>query len=132
MPLIALRLEIYCWMQVLCSILSRIKSGFAHIQLRDIVHLDGIAYDVEGVGDVHLLFASGASVLLRHVQHVPSMVECLISIPQLRDEGYCFTLLEYSKRLHRGSLVIARGARRGMDFPLPHCPFVTFEMVWSP
>ena len=31
---------------------------------RYIVYLDGITYDVEGVGDVHLLFASGASVLL--------------------------------------------------------------------
>ena len=35
--------------------------------------LDDIACDVECVGDVHLLFASGASILLRHVQHVPSM-----------------------------------------------------------
>ena len=52
---------------------------------RHIVHLDGIAYDVEGVGDVHLLFASGALILLRHVRQVPSMAQCLISIPQLQD-----------------------------------------------
>lgn len=106
---------------MLCSIKSRIESGFAHIQLRDIVHLDGIVYDNEGVGDVHLLFASGALVFIRHVRYVPSMAQCLISIPQLRDEGYRFTLLEHSWRLHRDSLVIARGARRGTDCPLHIC-----------
>ena len=42
----------------------------------------------------------------------------MISIPQLRDEGYRFTLLEHSWRIHRGSLVIARGARCGTNCPL--------------
>ena len=49
------------------------------------------------------------------------MAQCLISIPQLRDEGYRFTLLEHSWRFHNGLLVIARGARRGTDCPLHIC-----------
>ena len=57
-------------------------------------------------------------MVLHDVRHMPTITECLVSIPCLRDDGYAFTHTEHSWRIHRGSLVVARGSCCGTDFPL--------------
>ena len=79
---------------------------------------DMLGGDVAGVGDVHLRFADGASLVLCDVRHVPTMTQSLVSIAQLRDDGYAFLHTEHSWRLHRGLLVVARGARSSTNFPI--------------
>ena len=84
----------------------------------DCADTDSLGSDVAGVGDVHLHFVDGASMVLHDVRHMPTITECLVSIPCLRDDGYAFMHTEHSWRIHRGSLVVARGACCGTDFPL--------------
>ena len=83
----------------------------------DCADTDSLGSDVAGVGDVHLHFVDGASMVLHDVRHIPTMIECLVSIPCLRDDGYAVMHTEHSWRIHRGSLVVARGACCGTDFP---------------
>ena len=83
------------------------------------MHLaDGSAYDIDGAGDICLLLPSGASYTLRHVRYVPGLRQSLISVRQLQDSGCRVVLGEHSFQMHCGSLVIARGARCGMLYPL--------------
>ena len=84
----------------------------------DCVHGDDGSCDIAGVGDVCLVFASGASIMLRDVRHVPGMASSLISIGQLRDSGCHVTFRDESWKMRKGSLAIARGARIGTDYPL--------------
>ena len=51
---------------------------------------DTLSSDVVGVGDIRLVFADGASLVLHDVRHVPPMTQCLVSTAQLQDDGYAF------------------------------------------
>ena len=83
------------------------------------VHMtDGSVHKIAGAGDVRLSLPSGASYLLRHVRYVPDLRVSLISVGQLRDCGCRISLRERDFTMHLGSLVIARGARCGMLYPL--------------
>lgn len=74
---------------------------------------DGSTFAIVGAGDVTLSLPSGASLVVRHVHHVPDLPQSLISVRQLRDTGCHVVLDMHSFRLHRGQLVIARGASVG-------------------
>ena len=78
------------------------------------VEVDNLGGDIAAIGDVHVVFTDGASMVLHDVRHMPQMTHSVIFISQLRDEGYAFRHTEQSWRLHRGLLVIAKGAKSGM------------------
>ncbi|KAH7440286.1 hypothetical protein KP509_04G099800 [Ceratopteris richardii] len=81
---------------------------------RGCVHMpDGMAYDIEGAGDVCIMLPSGASLILRHVRYVPSFPMSLISVSQLQ-ESRCYAFLgEHHFQLQLGQLMLVRGARIG-------------------
>ncbi|MCO5578024.1 hypothetical protein L7F22_031862 [Adiantum nelumboides] len=83
------------------------------------VHLtDGSIHEIVGVGDVRMSLPSGALLVLRHVCHVPSLTRSLISVSQLRDNGCHVVLDENDFSLHRGQLVLARGASVDSTCPM--------------
>ena len=84
---------------------------------------DSLGGDVAGIGDIHVVFADGASMVLHDVRHMPQIAQCVVFVPQLRDEGYVVTHTEHSWKIHRGSLVVVRGARSGITFPL-YCSYI--------
>ena len=83
---------------------------------------DTLSSDVAGVGDIRLVFADGASLVLHDVRHMPTLTQCLVSATQSRDDGYAFMHTKHSWKIQRGLLVVARGARSGTDFPL-YCSY---------
>ena len=62
----------------------------------DCADMDSLGSDVVGVGDIRLVFADGASLVLHDVRHMPTLTQCLVSTSQLRDDGYAFTHTEHS------------------------------------
>ena len=50
---------------------------------------DTLSSDVAGVGDIHLVFADGASMVLHDVRHMPTMTKCLVSTAQ----QFCETMV---------------------------------------
>ena len=66
--------------------------------------------DVRGVGEIHLQFAGGGSLVLQGVRYMPDARRSQISIPQLR-ESDCqqVTLTEQLFTLWRGQLVLTKG-----------------------
>ena len=78
--------------------------------------------DVAGVGGICLVFADGASMVLHDVRHM-QMTQCMIFVSQLQDKDYAFTHTDSSWKIHRGLLVVARGARSGIEFPL-YCSYI--------
>ena len=82
------------------------------------MHLHGLVYEIEGAGDVCMSLPSGASYTLRHVRYVPGLRQSLISIRQLQDSGCQVLLGEQSFQMRCGSLVIARGDRSCLIYPL--------------
>ena len=83
---------------------------------------DGSVYDIEGVGDVCMSLPSGASYMLRHVRYVLGLSQSLISVSQLCDDGCEVTLDEHCFQMQCGSLVIARGARSCLVYPMHITP----------
>ena len=83
---------------------------------------DTLSSNVVGVGDIRLVFADGASLVLHDVRHMPTLTQCLVSTAQLQDDGYDFIHIEHSWKIQRGLLVVARGARSGTYFPL-YCSY---------
>ena len=55
--------------------------------------------DVVGVGDICLVFADGASLVLHDVRHMPTLTQCLVSTAQLRDDGYAFMHTQHSWKI---------------------------------
>ena len=82
------------------------------------MHLHGSAYEIASAGDVCLSFPSGASYTLRHVRYVPEITQSLISVRQLQDSGCQVFLGEQSFQMRCRSLVIARGDRSRLIYPL--------------
>ena len=79
---------------------------------------DGSAYDIEGVGDICMFLPSGALLTLRYVRYVPGLNQSVILVSQLQSSGHRVLLGEWSFQMHWGSLVMARGARSGLVYPL--------------
>ena len=93
-------------------------SSFSSGRLGCVRLADGSAYDIQGAGDVCLSLPSGASYTLRHVRYVPGLSQSLISVRQLQDSGCRVLLREQCFQVQCGSLVIARGARCGLVYPM--------------
>ena len=60
------------------------------------VDTNTLSSNVVSIGDIHLVFVDGASMVLHDVRHMPTMTQCLVSIAQLQDDGYAFMHTEQS------------------------------------
>ena len=63
--------------------------------------MDTLSSDVAGVGNIRLVFADGASLVMHDVRHMPTLTQCLVSTTQLRDDGYAFMHKEHSWKIQR-------------------------------
>lgn len=93
-------------------------SSFSSGRLGCVRLVDGSTCNIEGAGDICLSLPSGASYMLCHVRYVPRLSQSLISVRQLQVSGCRVLLREQSFQMHCGSLVIARGARSGLVYPM--------------
>ena len=85
--------------------------GYAHLG-------SNCACDILGVGDIKFSFANGSSFTVKNVCHVPKLTKSLISAGQLDDSGYQTIFGFHSWKIQKGSMVLARGAKCGMLYPL--------------
>ncbi|GKA91694.1 hypothetical protein Tco_0813619 [Tanacetum coccineum] len=74
---------------------------------------DDKTLDIAGVGDVVLKTSFGTSWTLKNVRYIPGLKNRLISIGQLDEEGYHVGFGDQQWKVTKGSLVVARGNKRG-------------------
>ncbi|GJQ89640.1 retrovirus-related pol polyprotein from transposon TNT 1-94 [Tanacetum coccineum] len=74
---------------------------------------DDKTLDIAGVGDVVLTTSFGTSWTLKDVRYIPGLKKGLISIGQLNEEGYHIGFGDQQWKVTKGSLVVARGNKRG-------------------
>ena len=74
---------------------------------------DGKSLDIVGRGDIDIKTSSGSLWTLHNVKHIPALKRNLISIGQLDDEGLYTTFGDGSWKVIKGSLIMARGKKRG-------------------
>ena len=78
------------------------------------------ACDIEGVGTIHLALENGQELILQDVRYVPGIKKSLLSIGQLDARGYFTTFGGGSWKVHKGSMLIVKGSKRGTLYYL-HC-----------
>lgn len=66
-----------------------------------------------GIGTIFLETSVGTKLVLNNVKHAPDVRLHLISVGVLDDEGYVSTNGDGKWKLIKGSLVVARGNKRG-------------------
>nr|GEY01416.1 retrovirus-related Pol polyprotein from transposon TNT 1-94 [Tanacetum cinerariifolium] len=86
--------------------LERFKLRFSKFCLADNKTLDI-------VGDVVLKISFGTSWTLKDVRYIPCLKRRLISFGQLDEEGYDVVFGDQQWKVTKGSLVVARGNKRG-------------------
>jgi len=69
--------------------------------------------DITGIGDIDLKTPLGTNWTLKDVRVIPSLRKKLIFIGQLDDQGYDVTFGKGQWKVVKGSMVIARGKKRG-------------------
>ncbi|GKC17976.1 hypothetical protein Tco_1014758, partial [Tanacetum coccineum] len=74
---------------------------------------DDKTLDVVGIGDVVLKTSFGTSWILKYVRYIPGIKKRLISVGQLDEEGYHVCFGDQQLKVTKGSLVVARGNKRG-------------------
>ena len=74
---------------------------------------DDKSLDITGVGDVVLKTTLGTNWTLKNVKFIPDLKRMLISVGQLDDEGHHVTFGDHQWKVKKGSLVIAKGQKRG-------------------
>lgn len=74
-----------------------------------------LAYERElksvGLGEVKWKMSNGTKLTLKDVNYVPDIRLNLLSVAKLRDEGYYRLFSEYSWKLSKGSMIVARGMK---------------------
>ncbi|GJY15047.1 retrovirus-related pol polyprotein from transposon TNT 1-94 [Tanacetum coccineum] len=70
--------------------------------------------DIAGVGDVVLKTSFGTSWTLKDVRYITGLKKRLISVGQLDEEGYHVGFEDQQWKVTKGSLVVARGNKRGI------------------
>nr|GEU86275.1 retrovirus-related Pol polyprotein from transposon TNT 1-94 [Tanacetum cinerariifolium] len=88
--------------------LERFKQHFGKVRLADDMTLD-----IAGVGDVVLKTYFGKSQTLKDVRYIPGLKRRLILVGQLDEEGYHVGFRDQQWKVTKGSLVVARGNKRG-------------------
>ncbi|GJV43320.1 putative RNA-directed DNA polymerase [Tanacetum coccineum] len=88
--------------------LERFKLRSGKVRLADDKTLD-----IVGVGDVVLKTFFGTSWTLKDVRYIPGLKKRLISVGQLDEEGYHIGFGDQQWKVTKGSLVVARGNKRG-------------------
>ncbi|GKD04573.1 putative RNA-directed DNA polymerase [Tanacetum coccineum] len=88
--------------------LERFKLRSGKVRLADDKTLD-----IAGVGDVVLKTSFGTSWTLKDVRYIPGLKKRLISVGQLDEEGYHVGFGDQQWKVTKGSLVVARGNKRG-------------------
>ncbi|GJY00664.1 retrovirus-related pol polyprotein from transposon TNT 1-94 [Tanacetum coccineum] len=74
---------------------------------------DDKTLDIAGIGDVVLKTYFGTSWTLKDVRYIPGLKKRLISVGQLDEEGYHVGFRDQQWKVTKGSLVVARGNKRG-------------------
>ncbi|GJS12355.1 putative RNA-directed DNA polymerase [Tanacetum coccineum] len=88
--------------------LERFKLRSGKVRLADDKTLD-----IAGIGDVVLKTSFGTSWTLKDVRYIPGLKKRLISVGQLDEEGYHVGFGDQQWKVTKGSLVVARGNKRG-------------------
>nr|GEZ21723.1 retrovirus-related Pol polyprotein from transposon TNT 1-94 [Tanacetum cinerariifolium] len=88
--------------------LERFKQCSGKVRLANDMTLD-----IAGVGDVVLKTYFGKSWTLKDVRYIPGLKRRLISVGQLDEEGYHVDFEDQQWKVTKGSLVVARGNKRG-------------------
>ncbi|GJX63381.1 retrovirus-related pol polyprotein from transposon TNT 1-94 [Tanacetum coccineum] len=88
--------------------LERFKLRSGKVRLADDKTLD-----IAGIGDVVLKTSFGTSWTLKDVRYIPGLKRRLISVGQLDKEGYHVGFGDQQWKVTKGSLVVARGNKRG-------------------
>nr|GEX40756.1 retrovirus-related Pol polyprotein from transposon TNT 1-94 [Tanacetum cinerariifolium] len=74
---------------------------------------DDKTLEITGIGDVVLKTSFGTSWTLKNVRYIPGLKKRLISVGQLDEEGYHIGFGDQQWKVTKGSLVVARGNKRG-------------------
>ncbi|GJT93957.1 retrovirus-related pol polyprotein from transposon TNT 1-94 [Tanacetum coccineum] len=74
---------------------------------------DDKTLDIAGIKDVVLKTSFGTSWTLKDVRYIPGLKKRLISVGQLDEEGYHVGFGDQQWKVTKGSLVVARGNKRG-------------------
>ncbi|KAL4573166.1 hypothetical protein LXL04_019963 [Taraxacum kok-saghyz] len=74
---------------------------------------DNNTLDITGVGDVSVKTTLGTNWILKDVKFIPDLKRMLISVGQLDDEGHQIEFGDGQWKVTKGSMVIARGRKRG-------------------
>ncbi|GJZ26400.1 retrovirus-related pol polyprotein from transposon TNT 1-94, partial [Tanacetum coccineum] len=88
--------------------LERFKLRSGKVRLADDKTLD-----IVGIKDVVLNTSFGTSWTLKDVRYIPGLKKQLISVGQLDEEGYHVGFGDQQWKVTKGSLVVARGNKRG-------------------
>ncbi|GJZ49983.1 retrovirus-related pol polyprotein from transposon TNT 1-94, partial [Tanacetum coccineum] len=88
--------------------LERFKLRSGKVRLADEKTLD-----IAGVEDAVLKTSFGTSWTLKDVRYIPGLKKRLISVGQLDEEGYHVGFKDQQWKVTKGSLVVARGNKRG-------------------
>ncbi|GJV22325.1 retrovirus-related pol polyprotein from transposon TNT 1-94 [Tanacetum coccineum] len=88
--------------------LERFKLRSGKVRLADDINLD-----IAGVGDVVLKTSFDTSWTLKDVRYILGLKKRLISVWQLDEEGYHVGFGDQQWKVTKGSLVVARGNKRG-------------------
>ena len=74
---------------------------------------DNKTLDITGVGDVSVKTTLGTNWILKDVKFIPNLKWMLILVDQLDDEGHRIEFGDGQWKVTKGSMVIARGRKRG-------------------
>ncbi|GJS13676.1 retrovirus-related pol polyprotein from transposon TNT 1-94 [Tanacetum coccineum] len=74
---------------------------------------DDKTLDIAGIGDVVLKTSFSTSWTLKDVRYIPDLNRKLISVGRLDEEGYHIGFRDQQWKVTKGSLVVARGNKRG-------------------
>ncbi|GKC80068.1 retrovirus-related pol polyprotein from transposon TNT 1-94, partial [Tanacetum coccineum] len=91
--------------------------------------VDDMTLDITSVGDVVLKTSFGTSWTLKDVRYIPSLKRRLISVRQLDEEVYHVGLGDQQWKVTKGSLVVARGNKRGSLYMVEVYPEVVGTII---
>ncbi|KAL7614579.1 hypothetical protein Lser_V15G09140 [Lactuca serriola] len=85
---------------------------------KHVSQLDNSKVNVSGIGSVTLRFTSGQTVTLKDVVHIPSFINCFVSVGRFVEEGFAVSFDSGKAMIYKNKKFVGNGCMRPGGFLL--------------
>ncbi|GJW73539.1 putative reverse transcriptase domain-containing protein [Tanacetum coccineum] len=118
-----------CGAEVLALSVLRLTRLWFNLCSGKVRLVDDMTLDIASIGDVVLKISFGTRWTLKDVRYIPSLKRRLISVRQLDEEVYHVGFGDQQWKVTKGSLVVARGNKRGSLYMVEVYPEVVGAII---